>query len=586
MGKSVTLRGLCAIGLLVVGIGALQAQMNFRSSPTDPARHALGNTDGHRVSLLEVIPESLHAAIKDGTGTSDLRDYLSKALESRRTVVMERGVYRMDLSKAVTVIPPRGSMLIGEGPDSILDVIVNAGAAGTRTLLTIMNSHIVIRDLKIRVSRQDTGGSLILIALGGGASGFRLENVEIDGGVTYSKGLNWNVHVIKPIPGSDFADLLLQNNYIHHVNRTFFRIGTAADTGTLRRFRFVGNRFAEHFRSPISLNSPFGAFDDVLISNNSAFNNYARTAGGGTAALLALGSGSNVRVVNNHLGGVGDGIHAEEKTRGLVIKGNTIELTDPASVFGIRLVDNNVAGQVSQPQDILIEGNIIRGPGKNSSKRGVGILQANTAKPTAFWLTITGNIVAGWHRGIQITERDDAETAIVSHNQVRDNAICIWARQPMTSIADNWLFGCDVGLYARSGGMFGRNRFYAVKTWGAADSGKVTITGWETVLKPIDLPGKTTNSVDIAPIGSDLSGTLAIHWLQSSTGERRARRQISWDGARLAELSSHTVGIGPVLFSAIVHRSGHLAVDLNNTSSAAVNGGRVQAVFTGLHALN
>lgn len=531
------------------------------------------------------IPSPIVPYLGSADGT-DQRANLVAALAANagRTLHIPEGTYTFDYTNNVSVALPADTTIQCD-PGATLSI---ANATGTRFVFSVLTSNVTVRDCSFAVTGAVAGSTIVFFQPGGGAANLTLDNVTIDGAVADGGGatITHGAWVFQPVGtvGSGFTGIFVRNSNFVNMSRLYVRATNSNQTAAIKQIRVVNNTFTSFYRSPISINSPWGETSDVVISGNRFRDNFGKTTGGSDYYAIGIGSGRDVVVTDNYIGGAGDGIHIEEAAIRQVIAGNVMALTD-VSAEGIFVTDNNVGtGSYVAPRDITLVNNIIEGPGL-ATATAFGIRLANDASGTApvTGIKIEGNTVIGFARGIQAT--DENEVATITGNTLRANAIGLWARKPLIQARGNLFDSNTEDLHSANGGMWGEQSFLAPLT-ASTDAGKIAIAGWDITRAAITLAATATTNVTTAPLGgSMLRGDITLAFRQADAVYALAQAKLDYDGSTLTTLDARIGNDGAAPMSGMVATGGNLAAAFVN-SGAELAGGRLQARFRGVHMLN
>lgn len=158
--------------LTLVATIADAANVQFTPSGTGAQSRAVSDKLQEWVSLLDFIPESLHASIRAGTNTTDLATYIDAAIAAASTVLVPPGTYLTSGNHALTA-----KSLIGVSPLISIIQLSGANTAGTLFVNGVTDA-----------STPGTWGSGLDI---------RIENVHLKGNWDASSGLTGGVGILQ-----------------------------------------------------------------------------------------------------------------------------------------------------------------------------------------------------------------------------------------------------------------------------------------------------------------------------------------------------------------------------------------------------
>jgi hypothetical protein len=372
-------------------------------------------------TVKAVLDETI--SVKDfdakGDGATDDYDAFTAALVGAvgGTLFIPNGTYRINLSATGRTLTPGANCNIQfESRAAILDIVATGLTTGTRYLFTASSAGVQITGGKINISSIADANSTVVMYLLTGGSDWSIIDQEMDGNCVYSASMNWTAHVSQGASTTNFSNFRMERCYAHDVSRVYFK--ATAGTSTQTGLYWINNTFYNCFRTPIALNTPNGTTTDVLISGNRSEDCTARSTGGTDWMHYGIGSGTNVRVVNNHMHGEGDGVHIEEKTDQCVVANNTMEL-DHTKAQGVWISDNNASGGYISPKNIIVANNVIRGPGITAGTAnfgGIHLVNDGTGEGPVDNIVIEGNIIDGFYEGIKVD--DDVGSLIVGQNHI------------------------------------------------------------------------------------------------------------------------------------------------------------------------
>jgi hypothetical protein len=520
----------------------------------------------------------------DGT---DQRSKLVTAFAAAagKTLYFPPGTYVIDLSANNTFSLPAGITILGDTAAGTIFEVQNA--TGTRTLFNAFASNIVLQNLTITMTGTAAAASVVIFNPGAAASGLTLRNLTVNGGVTAGVGSTSHVTiVVQPVgtAGNEFSNLVIDGGLYTNISRAYSHVNSPTVTAAIRGIKVQNARFETFYRSAITINSPNSETSDILISGNRFVDGLYKTTGGPAEAHVSIGSGRQVRVVNNYFGGQGDGIHSEEAAVDQIISSNTLTLTD-VSANGIFLADAALGGGGSiAPKNIVISSNTMRGPGlATATSDGIKLVSDASGLGPTNGVVITGNVIEGFRRGISATAENESQ--IITANTLRDNLHGLWSVKPLMQAKNNLFIGNTVDLYSQLAGMWGEQSFVAAIT-ATVDSGRIGIVGWDIVLPLFTLPATATTNIDITPMpGGMINGSMIVAFGQA-TNTALGRIDLDYpNGGTLTILGGRIYNLVSVELEGIVINSNIIQARLTNNAASMTNS-RLQAQFRGVMFLN
>lgn len=478
---------------------------------------------------------------------------------SGRTLKIDAGVYQFDLDATTQFTPGADTTICGDGDTTVLQI--NNTDTATKTVFDMVNGSVKFCDLKIEFNTIVASATTIIFNLGDDST---LDHVTIDGGVAAAN------HTVQctSIPATGSVDgVLIEKCNWSAANRTYLR--SNGDTTAVTRMKVSKNYFHDISTDAIALNSPSGICDDVLIEGNTFFD----------VALIAvaIGSATNVRVVNNFAEDVDEFCHMEEKVEAAVITGNIVD--SDCSNRCIFSSDNNFAAEAI-PKDNVIANNILRRK-TNGTARGVEI--ANNGSPTGIRNTIIAdNVLVGWADGI-FDSTAGGDGLSIHGNQVNDCTTGISAILGNSQIRDNVIKNATTGLSGQ-GGMFGKNTFHNCTTPISSTAGEMSVLGATLVYDRTDLVGGNNDFVLMSAGANDqFDGYISMHAYGTDTHEDVAGDYYNFDGSSLTQPMTGT-GVsqsGGNLTLSVVDDTTNLVMRANN-SGGTLSDASLQADMSGL----
>jgi hypothetical protein len=514
----------------------------------------------------------------DPTGVSNSFTAVTNAITaaSGRLVRFPSGTFNLTFSGSIGFAPLLGTLVIGDGMHNTVLNMTPPNSASYPIGFDMSAGKIIVRGLTINYLTP-SGGTGILIKPG---SDLRFEDVKLDGMCTnVSAVISHENHCIS-IPSSGTV------NDVEFINCDFTRwrfviLKANASTCTNRRWSLAHCDSYGNYNEDFAFNSPNGVFDDVQV--------YAcrlRDGAGVSASInhlhASFASITNFRVsMCSFEGEVGDAIHIEENCINWTVTGNTINV-DGTGVF---LVDNNIAGSYTMPQQGVISGNTISKSGtlKEAGKHGVWIASGGGASTVSLKrATVSGNAIVGFEFGMYCDSSLD-DTTIVTGNVSENCGYGFRATFPNSCFKGNASSNCTIGVFSENGGSFQDHIFIECATSAATGT-----------TRPVVLFNPTFQFTEFS-VGAGASvfkpcvalltnarayGHMHIsEWCEVAADTSTESLEVTWDGTTFTATQKVSYEPGAVTCSAI-RNSGNLAVQTFAASARTTV--RVEAKFNGM----
>lgn len=527
---------------------------------------AKANINSKKLNNIRDIEE--YGAV--GDGSTDNRAFFRTAIEEDGIVHIPPGEFVIEVPDGANALPvPNITMFTGEGKGVSIIKFKYSQTSGVARNCFSITGRLALFNLSVVI--ENAGTDITPMFRGSGLSNLRIENCELNGGMTDdgSSATADSYGIYVPATGTQ-EDITVVGNDIHSFN--WFFVKDNDDTSTQTRMKYLRNRFYNHYRTPILLNSPAGELNDCEI----AFNTFegGRGIALGLANCFHIGvSGSQVNIHDNVMkGAVEYAMHFEEYIYDSAAVNNRI-LIHSTGTGGIRfLVNNNGDGSTwVWPTKVLISQNSIEylGTAKASETRGISVINDGDSTITdAEEILVSLNRVTG------------VERAYSSHGNLNkgvlflDNYAQNCAEAGRTTESQHAMTGltakdCDVGVVASSGGTFINPTFINVTTPMTASGRLGVLVNPRFVFSPTTVGAASTTDFTVFPLTAQgrVSGRIVGYQIcDNTTDSVYANWSAEWDGstATLTAVQDRSPGGTNVTF---VNSGGNLLARLTSTSA-------------------
>ncbi len=413
-----------------------------------------------------VIPANARALGASTLGSFDNHGVLSRALTaaSGKLLRIPAGVYAISRASDVSLAIGANTTIEGDGPENTQLVVTTPAGVGTgRRLFDINQNNITIRGLKISFTGSSAGDYLELFQVQGDKSGFVLEDVVLDGGVSVvGSARTWNAYPILLSNTTGYSDVTVRGGKWQ--NYTYGILKQTAATSAHRRWKFFGVQFFQSFAETLTFNTPNGVFDDILVDGCTARDNLVLTVSGGANPIhFGFAGATNFKLIGCTTSGAGRPAQVEDIATDGVIVGNT--LTTTSDEYGILVTDNNLSGVATSPKRLTIANNAIRATvgSVTSTVDGISLVFDGTGTAPAKQAVVVGNTIDGFERGIVSTNED--VTNLITGNVIRNCVTGVRANVALAGVTGNLIADCTNGLSSATAGNWGPfNQFQGTVT--------------------------------------------------------------------------------------------------------------------------
>lgn len=286
-------------------------------------------------------------------GTKDDRPALAAAFSAAKsgdTVFVPAGDYRIVLTKG-RISMPEGVSLVGEKGKSRLLLVSEGGEKEHREFLQPGTGSVLQGMTFVKEGKYPA----VLFPLFGERSGIVLRDCVFEGGSEKFPG--GYSHCFQ-VGNGVLKDTLMERVVVRDFTFGLFQANPA--TGSVLGFRVEQSLFEKNTSSDLEFNSPNGTMTDVMVRDSVFRDNRSKTASGGFAVGFA--NVQRGKVENCRIEGYGaEGLHVEDRSEDILLKGNTI-------VGGSKIQGNGVILVVNDSRKVTIEGNYIDGrPNENKT---------------------------------------------------------------------------------------------------------------------------------------------------------------------------------------------------------------------------
>jgi hypothetical protein len=362
----------------------------------------------------------------DRTGVSDCLSTLQTIVNTKQNhqIYFPRGTYRVNVTSAAGLTEMQNIEFVGDGRDST-EIIFYVDFDGVVDCMRTVG-NVKFKNLKLTISSAQKNNIALVRQVGDGVSFY---SCAIDGGITDSGSVGTESHFAYGVYVSNTinaSDVLVFDCDITKFTRFCLKNNVA--TADNRRWKFLNSTFTTFYRTPISLNSPNGTFDDIIVNACTFRTNRGAVLGTPNCFFIGVTKCTNYRITNNIFDGkVNEAIHIEEGSNLGVIANNT------ANIEGdfVQVIDNNNSGSSLWNEHVSIVNNVANftGVSKANGSRGVWLVNDASPERPAKRFIIAHNIFTNFQYGIA--------TACVAADGI--------------SIKDNIAHECEYGYYGING---------------------------------------------------------------------------------------------------------------------------------------
>lgn len=526
--------------------------------------------------LRDTISITDFGAVGDGI-TNDFTAFKNAiAAATGKALYIPTGTYLIILPDATGLGILENINICGNGLNSFLDI-----RTSTSSILTVffLRSNTVIENLKIKLTLLSAQlAFLFTVQTGVTTSGVAFKSCELF--TNYVEGSFIQDSYLLNINNNAVAvtDLLIDGCIIHNWLYTVLKTNSA--TSNDLRWTVVNSRFYDNATAHLSINSPRGSHEGLIISNN-IFNDVTDSSPG-TQHCVGIASVQNCVISSNLFQGLtsGESIHIEENSDYVTVQGNVIEVGDLNGGTtwgdGIRILSNDIAGTRRVPSNISIVGNTILRTGTTG---GNGIAFTwDTNGTSAEFVTCANNVVDGF--GVGILVGADVNTVRINGNVIRnclEGMLMPGSGDPQ--IAGNSLISCATGILGR--GLIGSHHFIdcpaEVESYLA--TGLLSTTGWSIEQSGLVLANGNT-VIPIMLVGARLQGQLSVN-INAFNTTATFLLDINYDGTNLNTTPGFLYQPGTVQFVSMSVSGGQLQLTVScvgGTTNAVL-----RADFDGLY---
>ncbi|RAK52133.1 right-handed parallel beta-helix repeat-containing protein [Phenylobacterium deserti] len=319
-----------------------------------------------------------------------------------------------------------------------------------------------------------------------------------------------------------------------------------AATGAQSRIRIAGCHAYANWSEDISINSPAGLLDDVLIDGNTV-DSPLRVPGAARLGI-AIATGSNCKIVHNTINGdFQDAIHIEEAIDGLLIQGNS----GTVSGNGIFVLENNIGGAHHTPKRALICDNTFKYTGLGTTHIGLQVVWSAITS-SLDKSVIRGNLLEGFPVGMEDGVTPEAYVER-SGNQAVNCTTGFRLVYGGRSFRDNTSVSCSVGLLGERATSLRHTFVDCATSVSKSASGSPVVTYDPTFVYRGVIPtaGGVVAGAMMRLFGSDradFTEARAVIRQQGSSVDVAERRfsEVSWDGTTLNVTSAFNYIAGSV----------------------------------------
>lgn len=630
-------------GYLEAGDGGGATYLKVVSEPAHVGKVQSNDGAWWEISVLDELNLRCLGWVTDGV--TDNWDILKDALEiigaGKRVLIPAGGTGLIITTNSetpdstITIAPAVGTILCGETyasnltircEDSLEDASYNLFVITSN--YTMENFEFVIEEIEGTTGPKRSLTVCLLAGVEGEVSrGCYIRRMHLDGGITElspqvdSYGVTWSCQLFSAAFAEDFEDIWVVDCDIE--NWGYGWLKTNGSTSTQRHIRVINNRCRSFWRPAWSFNTPQGVIQDIVVAFNEFQDNFGAVDSSGADYWVGTAHGKDMKCVYNTARGVFQQFfHGEESCDRAIISFNTI-VADSVNADGIKILPNNVStstfsagtdtitveGTYVHAHGVVIEGNSFKGPGKGVSTTGRAIHMVNStpaddtgepgeipgvpadvgiAQAAVVESIIKGNVVSGFKYGIYAPNVNDGIK--ITDNYVHSCTTGIFRSVGSLDTLNNTIDSCTTGYETSTGGgCFGYTSFRGtITTWGTASGGKVSVKGWDYDIIDVDLPATTTTQIAFCPSGTSLQGKFLFDYNQNTTVHRQNYREVRWDDSFVTQdvewLESGSGGV-TINTPGVTQGSSSLRLAMHNTTGAAVNNGRLQIHFDGVHVL-
>ena len=520
------------------------------------------NYNSIEARALVSVTDAAYGAVGDGV-TND-RAAIAAALAVGGRIRFPAGTYRVEFTTTDALTTIADTIIEGDGKDCT-EIVFVPNSATYRNLITMGAANLTVRGVKISI---EEAGSQTIAMFNVQYSGLTVEDCDLDGSITDDgASVSHTAYGFSYPESGTQDDFSLRRCKVHRFVRGFLKTNTS--TSSQQRMSMVDNDFYDCYVASLTLNSPVGVCDAVLVSGNRFFFTGAITAGltGSQYGHLALASVTNCSITGNYFSGVVDeGLHAEEACYGLTIANNTFDIDGDAIV----VLDNNISGSALMPKWVSITGNVLRKSGtlRESGKHGIWLVFDATSEVPAKAVTIANNVVYGFDSGLY------SDSEIGDGVSITDNVVDACSRgmhiaSHCPQMRGNTTRGCTTDIYSSVAGWVENHSFVDPTTPVDATSIPVMLVDPSWSFSPQAITGGVTSYRSLIATGANDRVWGRLHykvWTENVNDYAQEGYEILWDGTTFTATLSVTRQPGGLSVSA-VQNSGNLALSLGHASN-------------------
>lgn len=527
--------------------------------------------------LNEVVSVKDFGAVGDGV-TSDYTAFVNAmAASGGKTLRLPAGTYNLTFSSLTGFTPPANITIEGEGPDLTILNVTPPNSASYPKMLAVSAAYFTMRGVRINYLTP-SGGTGVLFTTS--SSNLRFENVVFDGTCTNSgASISHENHCIS-IPSSGTS------NDVDFINCHFTRwryalLKANASTCENRRWSFVHCDFYGGYNEDLGFNSPNGTWDDIQVLD-CRFRDGAGAGASLNQLYVAFASCSNFRLSGCQFSGtVADAVHIEENCINWAVTGNTINVNGN----GVFLVDNNIAGSYTMPQQGVISNNAISKSGtlKEFGKHGIWVADGGGASTVSLRrASIVGNTVVGFEFGLFFDSTLD-DGCVVTSNVSENCAYGFRAPYANSCFKGNVSSNCTYGAFVSVGGSFQDHVFIDCSTAAATGTTRPVVLFNPTFqFAEFSVTGGTSVYKACVSLLANARAYGHMHvsqWNEIGADTSTESYEVTWDGATFTATLKVSYEPGVIACSA-VRNSNNLAVQVFAASTRTTV--RTEVKFNGM----
>lgn len=516
-------------------IGAGVAELRDRTRETvnvkDPRYGALGDGSTNDRTAIQ-------AAITAGSG---------------KRIRIPAGTYVITDSAASLLSISGGCDIEGDGIDRTILRFV--GTATYFNALNVIGAGVSLSNLTILLA-PSAGNEAAAIRVA--ESNVSLRRVKIDGAVVYTTSLSHTAYGLLFASSGSVSNISADHCVFTRLNFPVLKSNTS--TSTQDNIHITSSLFEGNFREDMSFNSPLGSMTNVRVSG-CHFRNHGGIAAGQDSIYVAFASVSRF-VVNGCTfeGSIREAIHVEEASRHGVISGNSIHCTFSANGAGVSILENDVAGTMVLPRNIVISGNTIRhaGTAKLSTTFGVWLINNASADNPGEAIIISDNIAQDMDVGFSGQTANGAAVLVRGNLAIGCASGFRWRPSSALCISGNTSRECDEGVSSVNGGAYVDHRFVDCTTAADAETAfPMTLVNPRFEFSEVAFTAGETKNFVLLPLAADtrLHGFGSVY-VNSDTSPRYAcrRDELTFGGSSLTV--SNKMSIAPSSITTELQESG------------------------------